>query len=304
MSKSWYFSHCPETVELAAGHPLGMERDEQGQGMKAAEGGLRILGAPYGEHDWCQQWLKGHGDDVQKTLDAIVDLSTHDNTGAAQAAFLMLRFSASTKVSHLLRTVPPPVMSRAAKRHDNAVAGCLSLILDKRRDPLQELEESEDEDIFGNDARFLSRLQACLPVKAGGLGLGCAATTMEPAYIAGWVDFLHFIGANAEVFPAVTPLVTPTALESSPLYAIYALREAWNYMDVTGLARPSVDEPGETLPGVLEMQEVLGEQVSGVGSLHAARGGRRRACRRRACGGWNGFGARRRRKLDGRGGFG
>ena len=80
-------------------------------------------------------------------------------------------------------------------------------------------------------------------MKAGGLGLGCAATTMEPAYIAGWVDFLHFIGANAEVFPAVTPLVTPTALESSPLYAIYALRQAWQYMDVTRLARRSVDEP-------------------------------------------------------------
>ena len=89
-------------------------------------------------------------------------------------------------------------MSAAAKRHDDAVAQCLFLILDKRRDPLQELEESEDEDnIFGNDARFLSRLQASLPVKAGGLGLGCAATTMEQAYIAGWVDFLHFIGANA-----------------------------------------------------------------------------------------------------------
>ena len=74
-----------------------MERDEQGQGMKAAEG-LQILGAPYGEHDWCQKWLKEYGDDVQKTLDAIVELSAHDNTNAAQAAFLLLRFSASTKV--------------------------------------------------------------------------------------------------------------------------------------------------------------------------------------------------------------
>ena len=74
---------------------------------------------------------------MQKTLDAIVDLSAHDNTGAAQAAFLLLRFSESTKVSHLLRmVVPPPVMSAAAKRHDDAVAGCLSLILDKRQDPL------------------------------------------------------------------------------------------------------------------------------------------------------------------------
>ena len=101
-------------MELAAGHPLGMERDEAGQGMKAARGGLRILGAPYGEYSWCRQWLKEHGDDVQETLDAIVGLSAHDNTNAAQAAFLLLRFSASTKVSHLLRMVPPPVMSTAA----------------------------------------------------------------------------------------------------------------------------------------------------------------------------------------------
>ena len=98
---------------------------------------MRILGAPYGEYGWCRQWLKEHGDGVQETLDAIVGLSAHDNTNAAQAAFLLLRFSASTKVSHLLRMVPPTVMSTAAQRHDDAVASCLSLLLDRRRDPLQ-----------------------------------------------------------------------------------------------------------------------------------------------------------------------
>ena len=94
---------------------------------------------------WCRQWLKEHGDGVQETLDAIVGLSAHDNTNAAQAAFLLLRFSASTKVSHLLRMVPPPVMSTAAQRHDDAVASCLSLLLDKRRDPLQELVRVDSE---------------------------------------------------------------------------------------------------------------------------------------------------------------
>ena len=44
-------------------------------------------------------------------------------------------------------------------------------------------------------------------------------------------------------------------LENSSLHSIFALREAWTYMDVTGLARPSVDEPGEILPGALEMHE-------------------------------------------------
>ena len=43
---------------------------------------------------------------MQKVLDAIVELSAHDNSNAAQAAFVLLRFSASTKVSHLLRMVP------------------------------------------------------------------------------------------------------------------------------------------------------------------------------------------------------
>ena len=275
VSKSWYFSHFPETLELAAAHPLGQERDSEGQGMKAAtpETGLRILGAPYGDADWCRQWLGEYGDGVQKVLDAIVELTDHDNSNAAQAAFLLLRFSASTKVSHLLRMVPPSLMMGAAKRHDDAVAECLSLMLDKRRHPLQDLEDCEDEEVFGNDARFLARTQCYLPVKAGGLGLGCAATTAEPAYIAGWVDFLHFVGANEEVFPAVIRLVQPAALESSPLFAIEQLRDAWDYMDCTGLSRPSVDNPGEMLPGALEMQEVLGEQVSGVGSLHAAKGG-------------------------------
>ena len=57
------------------------------------------------------------------------------------------------------------------------------------------------------------------------------------------LDFLHFVGAHEEVFPAVTRLVTPAALKSSPLYAINALRQSWRYMDETGLARPSVDDP-------------------------------------------------------------
>ncbi len=117
------------------------------------------MGTPYAEEEWCKEWLVQHGDKIQVVLDEIVELSAHDDENAAQAAFLLLHYSASTKVNHLLRSLPPRMVQAAAVRHDTAVVECLSLMLDKRRNHLRELEEEEDEVVFGNVARHLAREQ-------------------------------------------------------------------------------------------------------------------------------------------------
>jgi hypothetical protein len=113
-----------------------------------------------------------------------------------------------------------------------------------------------------------AHMQAPLPAAAGRLGLGCAQLTAAPAYVAGWIDYLRFIGAHESLFPALPPLLTPTALESSTLPAVEALRDAYETLEGS-LER--VSDSGAVIPGHLEVQAVLGRQVSGAGTLHLAR---------------------------------
>ena len=44
----------------------------------------------------------------------VAELGAHDNKGSAQAAFLILRYSASTKFNYLLRMVPPSIIQDVA----------------------------------------------------------------------------------------------------------------------------------------------------------------------------------------------
>ena len=85
-------------------------------------GGLRVLGAPLGHPDWCKQWLADFVTDLQPLFDAVSELASHDTKGAAQAAFLILRYSAGTKFSYLLRMTPPDIIEAATVAHDEADA--------------------------------------------------------------------------------------------------------------------------------------------------------------------------------------
>ena len=91
-----------------------------------------MLGAPLGHPDWCKQWLSAFAAELQPLLDAVAELSSHDHKGATQAAFLILRYSARTKFSYLLRMVPPDIVEASTVAHDEAVLQCLSLLLDSQ----------------------------------------------------------------------------------------------------------------------------------------------------------------------------
>ena len=101
---------------------------------------------------------------------------------AAQFAFIVLRYCASTKISFLLRTAPPNLIEDAALAHDNLIADCLSAMLDPAHPSVL------NEGPFANAAYG----QAALPVQLGGLGLGSAQVTSAPAFLASWVDLLRF----------------------------------------------------------------------------------------------------------------
>ena len=201
-NKSWLFSRSTRTLRRAMEHPLAGDGTPQAMQVAgprhsflASTHGLRILGAPYGDDAWCKTWLAEHNAETQKDLDAITAFGKHAAEGSTQAAFLLLRFCASTKINYLLRTVPPPLMSAASEQHDLAVSRCLSSLLNPAAAPILHAVDTNLDGgdprtlaFFNNDRRWLAAAQSCLPVVQGGLGLGCARMTGDAAYVAGWAD--------------------------------------------------------------------------------------------------------------------
>ena len=133
---------------------------------------------------------------------------------------------------------------------------------------------------FGDDRRHLARMQASLPVVQGGLGLGAAEITKRAAYVSGWADYLRFLGAYPDLFPAANAALDPSSLAASGLPAIVELQESWDVLDAL-LTRESEDDPGTEIRGELEMRQVLGDQVSGIDSLRGGSKMLREAGKRR-----------------------
>ena len=87
---------------------------------------------------------------------------------------MILRYCASAKFDFLLRTAPPSLIADGALAHDDLIVDCLTSILDVNNPAL--FDEGHSPSAFA---------QASLPVCQGGLGLGSAQVTSEPAYLAG-----------------------------------------------------------------------------------------------------------------------
>ena len=91
-----------------------------------------------------------------------------------------------------------------------------------------------------------------------------------PRVLGGWADYLRFITEHPDLFPALRDILDPSVLAGSTLRAIVALQESWDHLDLL-LSRDSEDTPGTQTRGSLELHQILGEQVSGMDSLHSAR---------------------------------
>ena len=170
---------------------------------------------------------------------------------------MILRYCASAKFDFLLRTAPPSLIADGALAHDDLIADCLTSILDVNYPAL--FDEGHSPSAFA---------QASLPVCQGGLGLGSAQVTSEPAYLAGWVDFLRFTHSHPSFLPALTPYLTSDALLECPLADIRALSDTWDSL-CRRLTR--VDpQSGDQVPGLYELQGALGPHVKCVADLATA----------------------------------
>ena len=92
--------------------------------------------------------------------------------GDLQAAWLLLHYCAATRANYFLRVLPPHLTEEYASSHDDAVASCLSSLLDLGEAPLPQP----------------SLRAAQLAWRHGSLGLRSARADRHTAHWASWCD--------------------------------------------------------------------------------------------------------------------
>ena len=85
-------------------------------GLTVVRQGIRVVGVPVGteqfERNFLQEAFIGEPAELVRALVPMKD---------AQASFQILRLFATSRLSHLLRTVPPPITCQAAANYDALV---------------------------------------------------------------------------------------------------------------------------------------------------------------------------------------
>ena len=127
--------------------------------------GVVLLGSPVGSDEFCISFLRDLLDQLRNEAEKIKELS---NT---QSAFLLLKYSFSKKIQHLLRTIPPPItVLHLINPFNDLLRNLLATILN-----LNHL----------TDVQFQ---QSTLDVADGGLGLGDFEFTSHSAFAASFIE--------------------------------------------------------------------------------------------------------------------
>ena len=92
-------------------------------GLTVVRQGMRVVGVPVGteqfQRDFLQEAVNGEPAEIVRAV------SMDD----AQANFPIWRLSATSRLSHLLRTVPPSIACKAASNYDALVEWALASII-------------------------------------------------------------------------------------------------------------------------------------------------------------------------------
>ena len=144
---------------------------------------MRVVGVPVGteqfQRDFLQEAVNGEPAELVRALVSMED---------AQASFQILRLSATSRLSHLLRTVPPSTC-QAAANYDTLVEWALASIiagdgaaaagLPTPEEVAHDPTVCQNQTYLGHDALR----QAHLPIREGGLGLTSSSSIKGAAYI-------------------------------------------------------------------------------------------------------------------------
>ena len=153
-------------------------------GLTVVRQGMRVVGVPIGteqfQRDFLQEAVNGEPAELVRVLVPVED---------AQASFQILRLSATSRLSHLLQTVPPSILCQATANYDALVEWALASIIagdgaaaaglptpeEVARDPTV----CQNQTYLGHDALR----QAHLLIQKGGLGLTSSSSIKGAAYI-------------------------------------------------------------------------------------------------------------------------
>ena len=153
-------------------------------GLTVVRQGMRVVGVPVEteqfQRDFLQEAVNGEPAELARALVPMED---------AQESFQILRLSATSRLSHLLRTVPPSITCQVAANYDALVEWALASIIagdgaaaaglptpeEVARDPTV----CQNQNYLGHDALR----QAHLPFREGGLGLTSSSSIKGAAYI-------------------------------------------------------------------------------------------------------------------------
>ena len=93
-------------------------------GLTVVRQGIRVVGVPVGtkqfQRDFLQEVADGEPAELMRALVPMED---------SQASFQVFRLSATSRLSHLLRTFPPSMTCQAAANYDALVEWSLSYII-------------------------------------------------------------------------------------------------------------------------------------------------------------------------------
>ena len=153
-------------------------------GLTVVRQGKRVVGVPVGteqfQRDLLQEAVNGEPAELVRALVPIED---------AQASFQILRLSATSRLSHLLRTIPPSITCQPAANYDALVEWALASIiagdgaaaagLPTPEEVAHDPTVCQNQTYLGHDALR----QAHLPIREGGLGLTTSSSIKGAAYI-------------------------------------------------------------------------------------------------------------------------
>ena len=135
--------------------------------------GVKVLGAPIGTDEYVRSFCQRRVQEQEKPLlDKLATLTD------PQVAWLLVRFCAEPRFNHLLRNVPPRLVSEGAAEHDTSLRLFMCGLLRVVESSTLEYPQSE----------ILAQ-----PGRHGGCGLRLATRTSLAAYWAGWAAALPLL---------------------------------------------------------------------------------------------------------------
>ena len=230
-SKMWAYSHGEDTLTDAVQNgvvfPAGMT-------LIPASDGYRMLGCfASANPDWLSQTTIEHFAAKHAPLQIAVRNFVEYNSGpTCQCAALLASSLLATRITHVMRMIPPGPVQATVSEHSHTMLCTLSVIMGG--DALHMLSPHGDTatNLSGVHRRrvYLARQQAQLPTSVSGAGFTPVDLIHPAAYASSWLETLRFVHSERCDAPLIQALFDGVQLSKTKVQPLQELRQAWHIM--------------------------------------------------------------------------